>query len=104
MARQSEIDDEAAAVTICNKRFEAREIGFARAALEIKGGDGIIESVPRAPDAEPVKTEPLEVIEIFAEEFIRSAERAIVAEAEEEGGFAVDRETGAVNAKSGAGG
>ena len=61
----------------------------------------MIETIPGGPHAEPVETEALEIIEILADEFIRSAECAVVAEAEQECGFGVDGEPGVFDREGG---
>lgn len=103
LAGESDVDDEAAAIAIGDEIFEASEVRFARFAAKAECGDGMIEGIPRRPNAEPIETEALKVIEILAEEFIGGAECAVVAEAEKECGFGIDGEMGGVDREGGGG-
>src|SRR5687768_10242140 len=70
LARESEIDDHAAAVAVLNEFFELGEQRFARAAVWINCGDVVRKGRPGRPDANPVEAVALHVVQIFGDEFI----------------------------------
>ena len=61
----------------------------------------MIEGVPSGPNAEPVESAALEIVEVPADEVLGSAERAVVAEAEEKRRSVVDGEANIFDAENG---
>ena len=57
--------------------------------------------VPDCPDTNPIELECLEVIEVACNEVVRRAERSVIADAEEEGFFAVNGEGRPIDAEDG---
>src|SRR5439155_9452086 len=99
-AGEGDVDDHAALVAFVNQVLQAVEVRLpGRAGGAVDRRDVVLECRPRRPHAHPVEAVTLQPVQVAAERLVSGAQARVVATAEEERGFAVEREARALDAQ-----
>jgi hypothetical protein len=79
--------------------FQSAEEWFARRAIRFDNGNIILKCRPSGPNANPIESVALRLVEVFGDELIARAQRSVVTDAQKKHRAAIDRKTSGFDAK-----
>src|SRR5260221_13608391 len=100
-SREAHIHNHSASIAFGNQLCKLRHERGSRLAGFGHGGDIVRKGTPVCPDANPVESRKLHIIQIAPNEILGRTQSAVVTDPQEELYLAIDREAGAFDAERG---